>query len=120
MVFLCGCAMSGVVLTTNTAMFSRISPADTGRASAIFNAVRRTSAAFGVAVMATVLTAVGPVDPGGGPPITGAVLLPAFHAGFLVAAALALSGAIGALWIRDADAARTMVRRVTAKQEAGT
>jgi EmrB/QacA subfamily drug resistance transporter len=112
-VFLCGGAMSGVVLTTNTAMFARISRSDTGRASAIFNVVRRTSAAFGVAAMATILAGVGPAGPAGGPPITGPVLLPAFHAGFAVAAALALSGAIAALWIRDADAARTIVRRPT-------
>jgi EmrB/QacA subfamily drug resistance transporter len=120
LVFLCGCAMSGVVLTTNTAMFARISGADTGRASAIFNVVRRTSAAFGVAVMATILAGVGPAGPAGGPPITGPVLLPAFHAAFAVAAALAAVGAAGALFIRDADAARTMVRHVPAKQEAAT
>jgi EmrB/QacA subfamily drug resistance transporter len=119
-VFLCGCAMSGVVLTTNTAMFSRISGADTGRASAIFNVVRRTSAAFGVAVMATILAGLGPAGSAEGPPLTGPVLLPAFHAAFAVAAALALSGAVAALWIRDADAARTMVQRVPAKQEAAT
>jgi EmrB/QacA subfamily drug resistance transporter len=119
-VFLCGCAMSGVVLTTNTAMFARISRSDTGRASAIFNVVRRTSAAFGVAVMATILASLGPAGSVDGPPITGPVLLPAFHAAFAVAAALAIAGAASALWIRDADAARTMVHRAPAKQEAGT
>jgi EmrB/QacA subfamily drug resistance transporter len=120
LVFMTGFAMSGVVLTSNTAMFARIAPPDMGRASAIFNAVRRTSAAFGVAVMATILASVGPVGAANAPPITGPVLLPAFHAAFTVAALFAVSGAVSALWIRNSDAARTMVRHVTAKQEATT
>jgi EmrB/QacA subfamily drug resistance transporter len=120
LVFMTGFAMSGVVLTSNTAMFARIAAPDMGRASAIFNAVRRTSAAFGVAVTATILAGVGPVSAPNAPPITGPVLLPAFHFAFTVAALFAVSGAIAALWIRNADAARTMVRRVAAKQEATT
>jgi EmrB/QacA subfamily drug resistance transporter len=120
LVFLCGFAMSGVVLTSNTAMFARIAAPDMGRASAIFNTVRRTSAAFGVAVTATILAGIGPLSAPDAGPITGPVLLPAFHAAYAVAAMFAASGAIAALWIRNADAARTMVRRVPAKQEAAT
>jgi EmrB/QacA subfamily drug resistance transporter len=120
LVFLCGFSMSGVVLTSNTAMFARIAGPDMGRASAIFNAVRRTSAAFGVAVTATILAGVGPLSDPNAPPITGPVLLPAFHAAYTVAALFAVSGAVAALWIRNSDAARTMVRRVVSKQEAAT
>jgi EmrB/QacA subfamily drug resistance transporter len=120
LVFLGGAAMAGVVLTSNTAMFARIAPSDTGRASAIFNMIRRTSAAFGVAVLATVVASVGPTGPADGPPLTGDVLLPAFHAAFAVATVLAVIGAITALWIRDSDAERTIVRRMVTKQGAGT
>ena len=105
-----GLGMSAVLLPINTSMFARISHADTGRASAIFNTQRRTSAAFGVALMATVLTSIGPVAPDGAPPITGAVLVPAFQVAFVVAAAMALVGAIVALRIHDEDAAGTMLR----------
>jgi EmrB/QacA subfamily drug resistance transporter len=111
LIFACGCAMSAVLLPCNTAMFARISHSDTGRASAIFNTQRRTAAAFGVAMFATVLTSIGPTSPDGAAPIIGAVLLPAFRVAFAVGGCLALVGMLVALAIRDADAADTMRQR---------
>jgi hypothetical protein len=62
-------------------------------------------------MMATVMTSIGPATPDGAPPITGPILLPAFHAAFAVGAVLAAIGSVVALRIHDEDAAGTMQRR---------
>ena len=111
LVFMSGWGMAGVLLPMNTAMFARISKADTGHASAIFNTQRRSAAAFGVAAMATILNSLTPTLATGDTPLAGAVLLPAFRVAFLVGAAFAAIGAVIALRIHDADAAATMHRR---------
>jgi EmrB/QacA subfamily drug resistance transporter len=99
-----GAAFAFVILPQQAATFATISPADTGRASAIYNAQRQTAAALGVAVLATVLSTA-----------TGPALRPSaddFHLVFLVAAGLAAIGALIALTIRDSDAAATMSPRL--------
>jgi MFS family permease len=99
-----GAAFAFVILPQQAATFATISPADTGRASAIYNAQRQTAAALGVAVLATVLSTT-----------TGPALRPSaddFHLVFLVAAGLAAIGALIALTIRDSDAAATMSPRL--------
>ena len=110
-VFAGGCAMAFVLLPLNTAMFARVSRADTGRASAIFNTQRRTAAAFGVAVAATILTALGPATDPGGAPVIGTALLPAFRVAFVASGLLAVVGSFVALRIHDGDAAGTMPAR---------
>ena len=110
LIFLGGCGMSGILLPINTSMFARISHSETGRASAIFNTQRRTAAAVGVAMMATILTSLAPATSEGAGLATGAVLLPAFRVAFATAAALALVGIVAALRIHDSDAAGTMRR----------
>ena len=107
-IFGMGASMSFVFVSLQTATFARISPADTGQASAIFNTQRQVSSALGVAVLASVLTAVTPTVGTGPTPVTGAVDLAGFHAAFAAAAVIAVIGAVAALWIRDADAANTM------------
>jgi len=94
---LVGGGMAFVFLPLQAASFATILPRETGRASALFSAQRQMGAAFGVAVLATVLASFG----------AGAGQLDAFHAGFGVAAALCLASALVALRIRDADAAAT-------------
>jgi hypothetical protein len=47
----------------------------------------------------------------------------AFHLGLLVTSGVAITAAVAALWVRDADAAPTMMRRrpaATAMDEAAT
>ena len=59
LMFATGVGMAFVIMPQQAATFATISPADTGRASAIYNTQRQTAAALGVAVLATVLTAAG-------------------------------------------------------------
>jgi len=103
LMFATGVGMAFVIMPQQAATFATISPAATGRASAIYNTQRQTAAALGVAVLATVLTAAGGSTSSPDPS--------AFHVVFLVAAGIALIGAGLALFVHDADAASTMTRR---------
>jgi EmrB/QacA subfamily drug resistance transporter len=104
--FALGCGMAFVFLPLNAATFANVSHADTGRASAIFNTLRRVAAAGGVALLATVLVSFAPLLHGG--PGPGTSLTPGFRVAFFADAALAFIGALSALTIHDADAAVTM------------
>ncbi len=106
-VFAMGGSMSFVFVSLQTATFARVTPADTGQASAIYNTQRQVASAVGVAVLASVLTAVTP-KVGTGSASTGPADLAGFHAAFAAAAGLAVVGALVALWVRDADASGTM------------
>jgi EmrB/QacA subfamily drug resistance transporter len=92
-----GACMAFVFMPLQAATFATVSSARMGRASALFNTQRQTAAAFGVAVLATVLQAVD-----GGRTIT------SFRAAFLCAALFAAIGCVLALWIDDREAAETM------------
>ena len=98
--FLIGVANSAVFLSVQTAMFTTVSSADTGHASAIYNTGRQAAAAVGVATLTVVVTSVG------GAPVA------AFHAAFLAAAAMSVVGALAAATlIHTSDAAQSMARR---------
>ncbi|HEY3810182.1 MAG TPA: MDR family MFS transporter [Acidimicrobiales bacterium] len=115
--FVCGYAMAHVFVPSQAAAFATISPEATGRASTLFNAQRQLGSAVGVAVVSTVVATVGPVRV-----VAGRVLphLTAYHVAFLVAAGLALLGAVAALTVDDADAAGTMVpRHARARSDGG-
>ena len=114
MLFL-GIAMAQVFVPAQAASFATISAEATGRASTMFNVGRQLGSAVGVAVFTTVIVAVGATKV-----VAGRVTpnLAAYHAAFLVAAALALVGATVALTIHDADAASTMVRRAGTRRRA--
>jgi EmrB/QacA subfamily drug resistance transporter len=100
MMFMAGAANSMVFLPLQTSMFTSIAQADTGDASAIFNAGRQTSLALGVAILSTVVASVGGES------------FAAFHAAYVAAALIALIGSVTAFTlIHDADARATMVRR---------
>jgi EmrB/QacA subfamily drug resistance transporter len=106
--FIVGYGMSHVFVPSQAAGFATISPADTGRASTLFNALRQLGSAVGVALLSTVVATVGPVrvvDGHVAPDLT------AYHVAFLVAAGVALLAGLCALTVNDADAAATMVRR---------
>jgi MFS family permease len=100
LMLLTGAAMAYVILPQQAATFATITPAATGRASAIYNTQRQTAAALGVAILATVLTTT-----------AGSLESPApadFRVVFLACAVISASGAAVAWTIRDSDAASTM------------
>jgi EmrB/QacA subfamily drug resistance transporter len=116
LMFCLGVAMGQVFVPAQAAAFATISPEATGRASTLFNIVRQIGSAIGVAVLTTVIVAVGATTTAAGR-ITAD--LTAYHVAFLVAAGVAAVGAVVALTIHDADAASTMVRRGGRKAESG-
>jgi hypothetical protein len=103
-----GLGMSCVFIPAQAASFATISAARTGRASTLFNTARQLGGAIGVALLTTVVAAVGPTRI-----VTGRVVpnLSAYHAGFLAAAGVALVAILAASTVSDSDAAATMVRR---------
>lgn len=116
LMFFTGAGMAFAFIPVQAAAFATISSAETGQASALFNAQRQTGASFGVALLSTVISAVGLTQ------VTarGTVVpnLAAYHAAFLAAAVLALIAASIGLTVRDSDAAATMKRKARrAEQE---
>lgn len=108
LMFLLGTGMAYAFLPVQAAAFATISPVATGRASGLYTAQRQLGAALGVAVLASVLSFVGPTYLS-----ANNIVLPnlnAYHAAFLAAAALALIAAGIALAVHDRDAASTMQR----------
>jgi MFS family permease len=108
LMFTLGLFMAQVFVPVQAAAFATITPAATGRASTMFNAIRQLGGAVGVAVLTTVIVSVGPVHLVSG---HAAANLAAYRAAFVVAAAICLSGVAWSLSIRDADAAATIPAR---------
>ena len=101
LMFVIGMGWGSVVIPMNAGGFAQISPRDTGRASALYNAQRQLASAMGVATLATIL----------GTQLTTSTIagnVGVFREAFIAAAAFALAGAFAALAIRDDDAAATM------------
>jgi EmrB/QacA subfamily drug resistance transporter len=108
LLFVSGYGMSHVFVPSQAAGFATISAADTARASTVFNALRQLGGAVGVALLSSVVAAVGPVR------LVAHRVVPnlsSYHAAFLLAAGVAVIAAFGALTVSDSDAAQTMVRR---------
>jgi EmrB/QacA subfamily drug resistance transporter len=106
--FLLGLMIAQIMVPTQAASFAQISPADTGRASTLFNTGRQVGSAVGVAVLSTVLIGVGSTH------VTAGIAHPnlrAYHLAFAAAAAFVLVAAGFSLTIHDSDAKETMVRR---------
>ena len=68
LMFLLGYSMAHMMIPTQAASFATVSPADTGDASALFNSQRQLGSALGVAVLTSVLAAVGTTHVIGGHP----------------------------------------------------
>lgn len=99
--FLAGCCNSATMIGVQTSMFATVSAADTGYGSAIFNALRQSSAAIGIAVFTTIISSVQ------------GSRLHAFHVTFLAASGFAVAAGVAAMTlIHDADAAATMQPRL--------
>ncbi|HEY2278535.1 MAG TPA: MDR family MFS transporter [Streptosporangiaceae bacterium] len=97
-----GLGISGVFIPAQGISMATISPAQTGRASAVFNAGKQLGGALGVALLTTVLATAGTTRHEAGHVVAN---LTAFHDGFLAAAAVAVVAVAAARTIRDADAA---------------
>jgi EmrB/QacA subfamily drug resistance transporter len=103
--FAMGLAISHVFVPSQAAAFASITPAATGRASTLFNTGRQVGGALGVAVLTTIISAVGIAHVVHGHQTAN---LAAFHWAFGVAALIALAAVWFALQIDDRDAAATM------------
>jgi EmrB/QacA subfamily drug resistance transporter len=107
-----GMGMAFAFIPVQAASFATIPPSDTGRASSLFSTQRQVGAAFGVALLATILSTrttalVADALPHGDIAILNAQVT-AFHQAFLASALLAGAGIIAALFVRDSDAIATM------------
>ena len=118
LLFMRGGFMAFAFISLQAATYASITPADTGRATAIFSTQRQVAAAFGVATAATVLTTatarhLAQVGRAIGPAAT-AARVSAYHDVFAMASLLAAAGAGISLLVRDEDAAGTMRARPAA------
>jgi EmrB/QacA subfamily drug resistance transporter len=106
LMFAMGLGMGHAMMSTQASSFATVSGADTGSASSLFNSGRQLGGALGVSLAATVLALVGTTHV-----VAGHVApnIAAYHAAFLVGAAVAVLGSLMALTIVDTDAAATMV-----------
>jgi EmrB/QacA subfamily drug resistance transporter len=105
-----GICMAFAFVPMQAATYANITPADTGRASAIYSTQRQVAAALGVATLATVLIS--------RTEVVGA--LGGFHAAFFVGTLLIVLAALSGLMIHDEDAAATMRPREPAPEPALT
>jgi EmrB/QacA subfamily drug resistance transporter len=104
-----GIGWAYVVIPMNAGAFAQVSPRDTGRAAALYNAQRQLAAALGVATLSTII----------GTQATGTALVgnvSVFRTAFFAAAGFTLTGGLIAFAIRDRDAASTM-RKPTAEPQ---
>lgn len=110
LMFLTGAGMAFSFTSVQAASFSTITSAQTGQASALFNAQRQIGASLGVALLSSVISIVGLTQTNA----SGAVVpnFTAYHAAFIASAVLAIVSAGIALAIHDSDAAATMRKRV--------
>jgi EmrB/QacA subfamily drug resistance transporter len=111
-----GLSMGNIFVPLQAAAFATITPAATGRASTMFNAVRQLGGAIGVAILTSAIVAVGPVHLVAGHL---AANLSAYRVAFGVAAAFALMAIGSAVRIRDADAAQTIPGRARQRTAEG-
>jgi EmrB/QacA subfamily drug resistance transporter len=107
-----GMTMAFAFIPVQAASFATIPPSETGRASSLFSTQRQVGAAFGVALLATILTSrttalVADALPDGDIAVMNARVT-AFHQAMFASALLAAAGIIAAWFIHDSDAAATM------------
>jgi MFS family permease len=107
LIFLLGLCWALAMVPLQAAAFSTISPAATGAASTMFNTGRQLGMAVGVAILSTVVSAVGLTQQVAGRAVPH---LAAYHAGLAAAGVLALLAAGAAQFVDDCAAAPTMIR----------
>jgi EmrB/QacA subfamily drug resistance transporter len=111
--FVRGLGFGFVLVPLQAATYATVTPAQTGRATAVYNATSQFASSLGVAVAASLLTSRltyhGVVT---GKPATYAGTLDAFQDSFLVLAIISLVGVAVAILISDREAAPTMNMRI--------
>ena len=111
LMFTLGFCMAQVFVPSQAVAFATIPPAETGKASTMFNAVRQLGGAVGVAVLTTAVVLAGNGSASGAVGGVGP-----YRVAFLVAAALALLAIISALTIDDSAAVETMPQHARARR----
>jgi EmrB/QacA subfamily drug resistance transporter len=108
-----GLFLAFTFIPLQAASYARITPEQTGRASAIFSTQRQLGAATGVAVLSTILVGMLPQEfpRGPVPPNLISGFTSAFHWAFAGAIVLTAAAGVLSLHINDSDAAATMVKR---------
>ena len=113
-----GWSFALTLVPLQAATFATINRADTGRASAVFNANRQVAASLGVALLATVLTTrLTHYGSALGNPVTNDGALLAFHDAFIAAAVLAVLGVFLSLLLDDKEAERAVQQRVAVAED---
>jgi EmrB/QacA subfamily drug resistance transporter len=99
LMFLTGFSFGFAIAPSQAANMATVSAAATGQASTLLNTVRQAGSAAGVALLGTVVgaTGAGPSHPGG------------YRLAFVAAASMMAVGGLIACFVRDTDAAPTMV-----------
>ena len=117
LLFTMGMGVGQVFVGAQAISFATISPADTGRASTLYNTMRQLGGAIGIALLTTVLVLVGPTHLVDGHLATN---FAAYRITFLVAALMCLGGVPWSLSVDDAEAAHTIParRQRAARQDA--
>lgn len=110
LMFLVGAGMAFSFTSVQAASFATISSAQTGQASALFNAQRQIGASLGVALLSSVMSVIGLTQIGANG--TAVPNYMAYHAAFIAAAVLIFIAACVGVTIHDRDAAATMKRAV--------
>ena len=110
--FVRGLALGFVFVPIQAAAYANIEASDTGRASAIFSALRQISASLGVAILATVLVETTARFTDGATTSTQVsdASLDAFHFSFFVGSMMVLAAGMAAMMIKDSDVRHTMRR----------
>jgi predicted MFS family arabinose efflux permease len=113
LMFIRGMFLAFSFIPLQAASYARVSPEATGRASAIFSTQRQLGGAVGVAVLSTVLASTVPQRFGLNvvPRDLVGKYTTAFHWTFFAAVLMTIAAAVLATFIRDEDAAATMVSR---------
>jgi EmrB/QacA subfamily drug resistance transporter len=101
-----GVAFGVVLVPLQAATYATVAPAETGRATALYNAASQVATSFGVAVAASLLTR--EITQRQGPGFGPDAAVSAYHDVFLILGLLALAGSAVAFLISDRDAAPTM------------
>ena len=96
------------------ASYATIPPAQNGRASSLFSTQRQVGVSFGIAVLASVLSSYGALNPMLKTAAEVEHALTGVHIAFAIGVLFAMLAAFFAFFIRDSDAKATMASRVGA------
>ena len=116
-----GCFFSFMLVSLQTATFATINPMMMGRASAVSSAARQVGSSFGVALLATVLTArLSHHSTSLAPGADSGAAITSFHEAFIAAVVLTAIGAVLAfIFVSDKEAAVSMGRPIVIEEEEG-